>query len=153
VQPKERSGNCTGETLNQLNGIRPLTKFNDQSISEVTSANVQDGGDCRLCSRPLWILHRRWGVNPIVNAEFVGLAALSLIPNRWLVFSRISFLIFLILALIPFHIFFESSTFRGLDLGSVIGGAIVVSFFFLSLPLSLILSRMRFIRGDKFIFA
>jgi hypothetical protein len=36
------------------------------------------------------ILHPRWGVNPIADVQLVGLAVLSLIPNRWLVFSRIT---------------------------------------------------------------
>jgi hypothetical protein len=102
---------------------------------------------------PLWVLHPRWGVNPIADAQIVGLAVLSLIPNRWLVFSRISFVIFLLLTLFPFRVFFQIATFGDLDLGSAIGGTIVVSFFFVPLPLSLVLSRMRFLRGEEFWYA
>jgi|SRR6266436_3505448 len=102
---------------------------------------------------PLWILHPRWGVNRIADVQIVGLAVLSLIPNRWLVFSRISFVAFLLLTLFPFRDFFRISTFSNLDLGSAIGGTIVLSFFFVPLPLSLVLSRMRLLRGDKFMYA
>jgi hypothetical protein len=35
------------------------------------------------------LLHPRWGVNRIADVQLIGLADLSLIPNRWLVFSRI----------------------------------------------------------------
>ena len=102
---------------------------------------------------PLWILHPRWGVNRIADVQIVGLAVLSLIPNRWLVFSRISFVAFLLLTLFPFRDFFRISTFSNLDLGSAIGGTIVLSFFFVPLPFSLVLSRMRLLRGDKFTYA
>jgi hypothetical protein len=101
---------------------------------------------------PLLIFRPRWGVNRIADAQIVCMAVLSLIPNRWLVFSRISFVIFLLLALFPFRIFFDISAYRNLDLPSVI--AIFIDLFFLApLPLSLVLSRMRFQRGAKFIYA
>jgi len=102
---------------------------------------------------PLWILHPRWGVNPIADAQIVALAVLSLIPNRWLVFSRISFVIFLLLTLFPFRVYLHISTFRDLDPGSVIGGTIIELLFFVPLPLSLVLSRMRLLRGDRFTYA
>jgi len=102
---------------------------------------------------PLWILHPRWGVNRIADLQTIGLAVLSLIPNRWLAFSRTSFVTFLLLMLFPFRDFFRISTFSDLDLGSVLGGTIVLSFFFVPLPLSLVLSRVRFLRGDKFTYA
>ncbi len=98
------------------------------------------------------ILHPRWGVNRIADVELIVLAVLSLIPNRWLVFSRVSFVIFLLLTLFPFRVFFHISAFRDFDLASVIAMIISV-FFFAPLPLSLVLSRMRFQRGDKFIYA
>jgi hypothetical protein len=98
------------------------------------------------------ILHPRWGVNRIADVQLLGLAILSLIPNRWLVFSRMSFVIFLLLALFPFRIYFESSAYRDLDPGAVIA-MIVGVLFFAPLPLSLLLSRMRFQRGDKFTYA
>jgi hypothetical protein len=98
------------------------------------------------------ILHPRWGVNRIADVQIIGSAALSLIPNRWLVFSRISFVIFLLLTLFPFSIFFHFSAFEDFDLGSLI--AMIIAIFFLApLPLSLVLSRIRFQRGDKFMYA
>ena len=101
---------------------------------------------------PLWILHPRWGVNRTADVQLIGLAVLSLIPNRWIVFSRISFLIFLLLTLFPFRVFFRISDFQDFDLGSLIAMIIGISFF-APLPLSLVLSRMRFQRGDKFTYA
>jgi hypothetical protein len=101
---------------------------------------------------PLFIFRGRGGVSPIADAQIVGIAVLSLIPNRWLVFSRISFAAFLLFALFPFNFLFDISVYRNLDLPSVIAIFIVV-FFLAPLPLSLVLSRMRFRRGDKFIFA
>jgi hypothetical protein len=55
------------------------------------------------------LLHPRWGVNRIADVQLIGLADLSLIPNRWLVFSRASFVLFLLLTLFPFHIYFDIS--------------------------------------------
>src|SRR5882757_3086903 len=92
------------------------------------------------------ILHPHWGVNRIADVQLIGLAVLSLIPNRWLVFSRVSFVIFLLLTLFPFRVFFHISAFGDFDLESVIAMIISV-FFFAPLPLSLVLSRMRFQRG------
>ena len=94
------------------------------------------------------ILRPHWGLNRIADVQLVGLAVLSLIPNRWLVFSRTSFVIFLLLTLFPFRVFFHTSDYRDLDLGSVTAMIIGV-LFFAPLPLSLVLSRMRFRRGDK----
>ncbi len=98
------------------------------------------------------ILHPRWGVNRIADVQLVGLAVLSLIPNRWLVFSRISFVIFLLLTLFPFGIFLHISAYRDLDFGSV-AAMIIAVFLFAQLPLSLVLSRMRLRRGNKFTYA
>ena len=98
------------------------------------------------------ILHPRWGVNRIADVQLVGLAVLSLIPNRWIVFSRISFVIFLLLALFPFGIFLHISAYRDLDFGSV-AAMIIGVLLFAPLPLSLVLSRMRLRRGNKFTYA
>jgi hypothetical protein len=98
------------------------------------------------------ILHPRWGVNRIADVQLVGLAVLSLIPNRWLVFSRIFFVIFLVLALFPFDVFFHVSSYRELDVASVTAMIIVV-FLIAPLPLSLVLSRLRLQKGDKFTYA
>jgi hypothetical protein len=95
------------------------------------------------------ILRPRWGVNRIADVQLIGLAVLSLVPNRWLVLSRTSFVMFLLLTLFPFRIFFDASDYRNVDLGSVTAMIIGV-LFFAPLPLSLVLSRMRFRRGEKF---
>jgi hypothetical protein len=98
------------------------------------------------------ILRPHWGINRIADVQLIGLAVLSLIPNRWLVFSRISFVIFLLLALFPFRDYFHISAYRDLDPASVTA-MIIGALFFAPLPLSLVLSRMRFQRGDKLIYA
>ena len=77
-------------------------------------------------------------------------AVLSLVPNRWLVFSRVSFSIFLLLALLPFDVFLPLSVFRGVDLGLIAAGLAIAFCLFVPLPLSLIFSRIRFRRGERF---
>jgi hypothetical protein len=95
----------------------------------------------------------RWGINPIADVQLVGLAILSLIPNRWLVFSRITFVVSLLLTLFPFQVFFHVSAFKGVDLGLVLPGILMAILLFIPLPLSLVLSRMRFQRGERFTYA
>jgi hypothetical protein len=99
------------------------------------------------------LLHPRWGVNRIADVQLIALAVLSLIPNRWLVFSRISFVTFLLLTLFPFRDYFYISAYRDVDWASLIASIFVAFFVFAPSPLSLILSRMRFRRGDKFTYA
>lgn len=100
----------------------------------------------------VWILPPRWGADPKADVQIIGFAILSLLPNRWLVFSRIPFLLFLLLAMSPFRIFLSISALRNLDVASVI--AMFISVFFLApLPLSIVLSRVRYSRGDKFTYA
>jgi hypothetical protein len=107
-----------------------------------------------LCSVvvPL-ILGHRWGVSRITDVQLIGLAVLSLIPNRWLVLSRVSFVIFLVLTLFPFRIFFQSSAYKDVDWALLIAGIFMEFFLFGPLPLSLVVSRMRLQRGEKFIYA
>lgn len=99
------------------------------------------------------LLGHRWGVNRIADFQLVGLAVLSLIPNRWLVFSRITFVIFLPLMLFPFRVFFHLSAFKAVDLGLELSGILMAVFLFVPLPLSLVLSRIRFQRGDRLTYA
>ena len=99
------------------------------------------------------ILPPRWGVNPVADVQLVSLAVLSLIPNRWLVFSSASFFIFLLLTLFPFHVFFPLSVFSGVDIGSIAAGLMMSFSLFTPLPLSLIFSWMRFRKGEKFTYA
>jgi hypothetical protein len=101
---------------------------------------------------PMLVGHR-WGINPVADVQLVGLAVLSLIPNSWLVFSRTTFFIFLLLTLFPFRVFFHVSVFKDVDLGLVLPGIFVAGFLFVPLPLSLVLSRIRFRRGDRFTYA
>jgi hypothetical protein len=99
------------------------------------------------------ILRPRWGLDRIADVQLIGLAVLSLIPNRWLVFSRAPFVLFLVLTLFPFRDYFYISAYKDVDWASLIGGIFIGLFLFAPLPLSLVLSRMRFRRGDKFIYA
>ena len=99
------------------------------------------------------ILPPRWGVNPIADIQLLGLAVLSLVPNRWLVFSRTSFVISLVLTMFPFHVYFSVSVFRGVDIGLIAAGLMMSLFLFAPLPLSLIFSRMRFRREERFTYA
>jgi hypothetical protein len=99
------------------------------------------------------ILGHRWGINLIADIQRVGLAVLSLIPNRWLVFSRRTFVIIFLLTLFPFNIFFHISVFKDVDLGLVVPGVFMAVFLFVPLPLSLLLSRIRFQRGESFTYA
>ncbi|HEY5026828.1 MAG TPA: hypothetical protein VIK39_00340 [Candidatus Angelobacter sp.] len=101
---------------------------------------------------PMLVGHR-WGINPIADVQVVGLAILSLTPNRWLVFSRITFVVFLLLTLFPFRVFFHVSAFKGVDLGVILPGILLAGFLFVPLPLSLVLSRKRVQRGDRFMYA
>jgi hypothetical protein len=80
-------------------------------------------------------------------------ALLSILPNRWLVFSRASFCVFLALALLPFHIFLPLPDLARVDIGSIVLGLLVAFVMFVPLPLSLVLSRVRFRRGEKFVYA
>jgi hypothetical protein len=99
------------------------------------------------------ILRPRRGVYPIADVQLVGLAVLSLIPNRWLVFSRAFFVAVVLLTLFPFRVFFHSSAYKGTDWGLVAAGTLMACILFVPLPLSLVLSRIRFRRGDRFTYA
>jgi hypothetical protein len=78
---------------------------------------------------------------------------LSLLPNRWLVFSRASFFIFLLLALLPLDVFFSYSVFKDVNVGLVALGLLMSFGLFAPLPLSLIVSRIRVTRGEDFTYA
>lgn len=99
------------------------------------------------------VLHPRWGINWINDAQLIALALLSMIPNRWVVGTRFLLGPALLLSLLPFRVFIRASAFRGLDLPSLIGAGIIVPLVFVPLPLSFVLSRMRFLRKDTFVFA
>lgn len=99
------------------------------------------------------IFRPRWGVYPVADVQLVASAVLSLIPNRWLVFSRITFVIVLLLTFFPFHVFFHVAAFKGVDFGLAFPGILMAVFLFVPLPLSLVLSRIRYQRGDRFTYA
>jgi hypothetical protein len=100
----------------------------------------------------LFIFRPRWGLNSVADAQVIGLAILSLIPNRTLVSTRVTFLAFLLLSLFPFRVFFAADAYRGFGIDSVIG-MLLAFVMFGPLPLSLALSRRRFLRGKNFLFA
>ena len=74
------------------------------------------------------IIQPRWNVSAVADAWVVCMAVLSLVPNRWLVTSRISLVIVLLPTLVPFRVFFDTSSYRSLDLPSVIAMFIVLFF-------------------------
>ena len=103
---------------------------------------------------PALILHPRWGLNRVADVQLVGLGVLSLIPNRWLVFSRVSFVTFLLLTLFPFQIYLHPAAYENVDWAlAAATGWIVGALVFGPLPASLVLSRVRLNRGERFIFA
>ncbi len=79
-------------------------------------------------------------------------AFLSIIPNRWLVFSRSSFWVFLILAVLPLNVFLRAD-FTHVDILTLLACLPVAVVLFAPLPLSLIFSRIRLCRGEKLIYA
>jgi hypothetical protein len=94
-----------------------------------------------------------FGINPIAGVQAVVLGVLALVPNRWLVFSPVSFTVALLITMFPLRVFWLLSVFRGTDIGLIAAGLMVFFFIFAPLPLSLIFSRMRFRRGERFTYA
>ena len=94
-----------------------------------------------------------FGINPVADIQAIVLGVLALIPNRWIVFSRMPFAVALLLTIFPLHIFWPFSVFRGVDISLIAAGLVVFIFAFAPLPLSLIFSRMRFKRGERFTYA
>jgi hypothetical protein len=72
---------------------------------------------CLCKTSVFWILiaYARWNVSAIADAWVVGMAVLSSVPNRWLVSSRISFVIVRLPSLVPLRVFFDTSSYRNLD--------------------------------------
>lgn len=101
----------------------------------------------------LLLMPPRWGLNPVADVQVCVLAAISLVPNRTLVFSKIAFAIFLLITLFPFHVFFIFSAYKNVDFESVLLGSLVALMFFAPSPLSLTFSRIRLSRGEKIFFA
>ena len=99
------------------------------------------------------ILRPHWGINRVADAQLIGLAVLSLIPNRWFVGTRVLFGTALLLSLLPYPWLLSVSTFSDLDVASTIAACIGVFLIIIPLPLSLVLSRTRALRKDRFVFA
>lgn len=97
------------------------------------------------------ILSSRRGVSSFADVYIFLLALLSLLPNRWLVFSQARFGTFLILQLLPVRILFYG--FRGVEPKETLGLILLFAFLFLPLPISVALSRIRFRRGQRFTYA
>jgi len=85
------------------------------------------------------------------------LAILVIIPNRWLVFSRVVFVPLIIIALLPlcFSLFLIFSDFDLIshEFLETLEWWMISIFFSVPWPLSLIFSRMRFRRGGIFMYA
>jgi hypothetical protein len=100
-----------------------------------------------------WLLGRRHNDNIIFLTQNSIQAFLSIVPNRWLVFSRSSFCVFLTLALLPLlDVFIPPRDFTQIDFFTLTACLLVGVFLFAPLPLSLIFSRIRFCRGEKFLY-
>jgi hypothetical protein len=97
------------------------------------------------------ILPPRWGINTAADIQLVILAILSVAPNRWLVFSASSFIIFLMISLYPLHVFIGAILPGSINI--FIAGMMMAFFVFAPLPLSLIISYIRLKRGENIIYA
>ena len=108
-----------------------------------------------------WVDGENWGTPAFkhrIYLEIIGMLViflLAMLPNRWLVSSRIIFVVSLLIALIPIGMLLfdavSDTASEGMDLSdlfSLIG--IVIS---IPLPLSLILSFMRLQKGEKVFYA
>ncbi len=98
------------------------------------------------------VLRPRWGLSAVADVQLIGLGVLALVPNRWLVYGRISFAVFLLLSLFPFRIFLELDAYKNFGAVSAFG-MLVALVVFGPLPVSLVLSRMRLLGGKKFMLA
>lgn len=94
--------------------------------------------------------------HPIYLIENGCMAMLSILPNRWLVFSRLGYYVFLsiscVFLLVSLSGMLLSASVPG-DMALIAVGLLVVVFLFIPLPLSLIFSRIRYRRGEIFIYA
>lgn len=113
---------------------------------------------CKIIAVLIWVFvatvfGHHWAGDSVAVAKQIVLTVLSLVPNRWLVFSRISFVAFLLISMIPFWSFLDPAYYRNIDVSSLALLLIFSLFLFSPLPLSLILSRMRLIRGGRFLIA
>jgi glucan phosphoethanolaminetransferase (alkaline phosphatase superfamily) len=88
---------------------------------------------------------------------FLVVALLAVVPNRWLVFSRIAFSISLIVALFPFCVVlihdWTSDPFMSLSNYLDPGALAFAAFIFGPLPLALTLSFWRQQKGEKVTYA
>jgi hypothetical protein len=76
-------------------------------------------------------------------AEWALLALLAILPNRWLVVSLVVFAISLMIALIP------SCLILGWDTDNWMGDLFILLPIYAPLPLSLVLSFLRFRKGEN----
>jgi hypothetical protein len=94
---------------------------------------------------------RHPGHFPVAFAQAVLMFSLAIIPNRWLVSTRTSFGFSLLLTLIPLRVFIGA---RYPDNLAWLGLGVFVAFcLFGFLPLSLVLSHVRRLRGEKVTYA
>jgi hypothetical protein len=122
-----------------------------------------DISDLRATSQPMYRdAPEDWGTPAFKHrtylqiAELVTLATLAILPNRWLVFSRVAFAISLLIALSPCcWVFYDmiSSATEWSDLISNLFLAVFIMIYFIPLPFSIILSFLRHRKGEKIFYA
>jgi hypothetical protein len=97
------------------------------------------------------LVSRHPGHFPVASAQAVLILTLSVIPNRCFVFSRVSPGISLLLALIPFRVFIGAN--YPSDILWIGLGLFMAFCLFGFLPLSLVLSYVRLVQGEKVTYA
>jgi hypothetical protein len=118
---------------------------------------------CKILAVAVWVLapwilgsyyhHTIYDIHDIGYIfENVILAVLSLVPNRWLVSSKVALGISSLAALIPVCTLFLADNLFFSGIGDLFILAVVLGFL-LPLPLSILFSYLRFRRGEKFTFA
>ena len=97
------------------------------------------------------LIFRHPGHFPVAYAQAISTLTLSVIPNRWLVLTRTSFAVSLLLALIPLRVFIGARIPN--DVVWIVWGLFVAFCAFGLLPLSLALSYVRLRRGEMVTYA
>lgn len=96
---------------------------------------------------------RHRGFNGLAEAQVIAVAILCTVPNRWLVWFDVIFVLSLLVALFPLRAVIDISSWNGMGTREIAGVILALAFLFAPLPISLILSRIRLRRGQKFMYA
>jgi hypothetical protein len=116
----------------------------------LVEAVVKIGFDISNLREPSHWSGEEWGTPTFEHRTYleivtlIALVVLAVLPNRWLVFSPVTFAISLLIVLIPFYQIFGSLT----EWADLLWMVPLMSLFSL-LPLSLILSFVRQRKGEK----